>query len=529
MKRKIGWILMILGMVAVLAELLGIQLPTLRWPFNTARDISFLHVQMGEVGEIGKLPIFGYVVCFLVIGLGYYLVRTAKNKPVSPVTQRRIQRFKEIRRGYISLIIIILLSLFASLDHLVVGNKALIVSYEGELKFPAFVREVYQGKDFGREGDAALLPADFRELDKQLVEESKGWVIMPLVPYNPAQDTVDIPVKQLDKKEDGKLYHAGTNRLFSGLASTLYDPDDASSTHIRHRYRKGLKDGNAEGRDRAGKAIYKADFREGKLVDNSVVWSSEGDLDLFQSLVNEAPYEILYFPSPPNKQHLLGTDSSGNDLLAYLFGGLQLNFQAALFFIPAVYFIGVSVGLLMGYFGGAFDLIVQRLIEIFSNVPLLFVLIIISSAIPEDQKGLGMILLILLIFGWMGMTYLMRTAAYREKERDYVAASRVLGASTPRILFRHILPNTVAILVTLIPFSVSGLVMSLTSLDYLGFGLPTTYATWGTLLKDGLENLSSPWLVTSAVICLVSLLILITFVGEAVREAFDPKKYTFYR
>jgi microcin C transport system permease protein len=129
----------------------------------------------------------------------------------------------------------------------------------------------------------------------------------------------------------------------------------------------------------------------------------------------------------------------------------------------------------------------------------------------------------------MGMTYLMRTSALKEKARDYIAASRVIGAGVPRILFRHLLPNSVAILVTLIPFSISGLVLSLTALDYLGFGLPVQYASWGKLLKDGLSSLSSPLLVTSAFFCLVTMLVLVTFVGEAIREAFDPKKYTYYR
>jgi microcin C transport system permease protein len=149
--------------------------------------------------------------------------------------------------------------------------------------------------------------------------------------------------------------------------------------------------------------------------------------------------------------------------------------------------------------------------------------------VPDRFKGLPVILTILILFGWMGMTYLMRTAAYRDKERDYIAAARVLGAGTQRILFRHLLPNTVAIIVTLVPFTMSGLIFSLTALDYLGFGLPPEYATWGRLLGDGLANLSSPWLVTSTFVVLVSVLVLITFVGEAVREAFDPKKFSYYR
>jgi microcin C transport system permease protein len=123
----------------------------------------------------------------------------------------------------------------------------------------------------------------------------------------------------------------------------------------------------------------------------------------------------------------------------------------------------------------------------------------------------------------------MRTAAYRDKARDYIAAARVLGAGTPRIILRHLLPNTIAIIVTLVPFSMSNLIFSLTALDYLGFGLPPEYATWGRLLNDGLANLSAPWLVSSTFVALVGLLVLITFVGEAVREAFDPKKFTYYR
>ena len=186
----------------------------------------------------------------------------------------------------------------------------------------------------------------------------------------------------------------------------------------------------------------------------------------------------------------------------------------------------------MGFLGGTFDIVVQRIIEVFSNIPFLFVVMISSTAVParmKDTAGLWIILFILLLFGWMGMTYLMRTAALKEKARDYIAASRVIGASTPRILFRHLLPNSIAILVTLIPFSVSSLVLSLTSLDYLGFGLPVKYATWGQLLRDGVDNLSAPWLVSTAFFCLLGLLLLITFVGEAVREAFDPKKFTYYR
>ena len=240
---------------------------------------------------------------------------------------------------------------------------------------------------------------------------------------------------------------------------------------------------------------------------------------------------MKYHPAPPilEEGNWLGTTSQGYDTLAYLYGGLQVNFKAALIFLPIVYVVGITFGMLMGYLGGWFDLAMDRLIEVFSNMPFLFVVIIFASMVPEQFKGLPIILAILILFGWMGITSLMRTAAYRDKERDYIAAARVLGASTPRIIFRHLLPNTVAIIVTLVPFTMSSLIFSLTALDYLGFGLPAKYATWGRLLNDGLSNLSAPWLVSSTFFVLVGLLVLITFIGEAVREAFDPKKHSYYR
>ena len=203
--------------------------------------------------------------------------------------------------------------------------------------------------------------------------------------------------------------------------------------------------------------------------------------------------------------------------------------KAAIFYLPIVYFIGITFGMMMGYFGGMFDLGMQRLIEIFSQVPFLFIIMIISDMVPLHMKGMFLIISLLIMFGWMSMTYQLRTSTMKEKARDYVAAARVVGASTNRILFVHILPNLVAILVTLVPFSVSALILALASLDNLGFGLPDTYASWGRLLNDGLADLSASWVVTSAFSALVITLLLVTFIGEAVREAFDPKKFTTYK
>ena len=396
-----------------------------------------------------------------------------------------------------------------------------------EWVFPAFLTRDLKNKDFGIEGEAAEAPVDYRKLGKAYRKSGEGRVIMPLIPFDPTGDTLP-PRSRALVERDGVYHESGQRKPHWGLAARYFDVDEAR-IRLRYTMREGRLSGPVDGWDEEGNPVYTASYLNCELVSES--YKGGGTKEEFLALASSEPRAVKYHPAPPifETDNWLGTTSQGYDVLAYLYGGLQVNFKAALIYLPIVYLIGISIGMLMGYFGGWFDLVAQRLIEIFSNMPFLFVVIIFSSMVPERFKGLPVILTILVAFGWMGMTYLMRTAAYRDRERDYIAAARVLGAGTPRILFRHLLPNTVAIIVTLVPFTMSGLIFSLTSLDYLGFGLPPEYATWGRLLNDGLANLSAPWLVTSTFVVLVGLLVLITFVGEAVREAFDPKKFTYYR
>ncbi len=182
---------------------------------------------------------------------------------------------------------------------------------------------------------------------------------------------------------------------------------------------------------------------------------------------------------------------------------------------------------------GYFDLFFQRLIEIWSNIPFLYMVIIVFSVIPSSlsvPSRIGILLFIMVLFSWTGMTYYMRTETYKEKSRDYIAAARILGASDTRIIFHHILPNVLATLVTFMPFAVVAAISAITALDFLGFGLPPPTPSLGELLKQGTANLSTaPWIVSAAFTTLVILLTLVTFIGEAVRESFDPKKFTVYR
>lgn len=232
-------------------------------------------------------------------------------------------------------------------------------------------------------------------------------------------------------------------------------------------------------------------------------------------------------PFPPSWQdrHFLGTDAVGRDIVARLLYGFRIAIFFALLLLIINYAIGVSIGCIMGYWGGLFDLLFQRIIEIWSNIPFLYVIIIISSIIFPSFLTL---VLIMAVFGWIGMTWTMRTVTYKEKAREYVLAAQALGASNGRIIFKHILPNTVAVIVTFIPFSVSGGIVALTSLDYLGFGLPPPTPSWGELLQQGWAYTDAWWIAGSVLAAMLATLVAVTFIGEAVREAFDPKMHTMY-
>ena len=343
---------------------------------------------------------------------------------LSPLARKSLRRFRSIRRGYWSAVILLILFSLSLFAELFANHRALLVYYQGELHFPSY-GAIIPGHEFGFE---YAYETNYRELKQKLAAKGDGWVLLPPIPYGPYE--------------------------------TLLEP------------------GN-------------------------------------------------YPPTPPDWQarHYLGTDTVGRDIAARLLYGFRTAMVFSLILLLCNYLIGVALGCLMGYWGGAFDLIIQRLIEIWSNVPFLYVIMILASIIRPD---FWLLILIMVMFGWMGMTWYMRTATYKERARDYVLAARALGATTPRIVFQHILPNALSVIITFIPFSVVQGITALTSLDYLGFGLPPPTPSWGELLRQGTDNLHAPWIAATVVVALVLVLTMVTFVGEAVREAFDPKKYSVY-
>lgn len=225
-------------------------------------------------------------------------------------------------------------------------------------------------------------------------------------------------------------------------------------------------------------------------------------------------------PSPPDGVNWLGTDDQGRDVLARIIYGFRISvlFGLTLTLVSSV--IGIAVGAAQGYFGGKLDLFGQRFIEIWSSLPILFLLIILSSLI---QPNFGWLLGIMLLFSWMALVGVVRAECLRARNFDYVLAAKALGMSDVRILQRHVLPNAMVATITFMPFILTGAITTLTSLDFLGYGLPPGSPSLGELVAQGKANLHAPWLGLSAFFVLALLLTLLVFIGEAVRDAFDPR------
>lgn len=226
-------------------------------------------------------------------------------------------------------------------------------------------------------------------------------------------------------------------------------------------------------------------------------------------------------PSSPTGENIFGTDDQGRDVAARVIYGFRISvlFGLALTIISSI--IGITAGAFQGYYGGRLDLIMQRLIEVWSSLPSLYILIIFSAMFVP---GFWTLLLILLLFSWVSLVDVVRAEFLRTRNFDYVKAANALGVSNLTIMRRHVLPNAMVATLTLMPFILTGSITALTSLDFLGLGLPPGSASLGELLAQGKNNLQAPWLGITAFLSLAIMLSLLTFIGEAVRDAFDPRK-----
>ncbi len=226
-------------------------------------------------------------------------------------------------------------------------------------------------------------------------------------------------------------------------------------------------------------------------------------------------------PSPPTSDNIIGTDDQGRDVAARVIYGFRISVMFGLILTVISSIIGIASGAIQGYYGGRVDLVMQRVIEVWSSMPSLYILIIFASMfIP----GFWTLLLILLLFSWMSLVDVVRAEFLRARNFDYVRAAKALGISNPVIMWRHVLPNAMVATITFMPFILTGSITALTSLDFLGLGLPPGSPSLGELLAQGKNNLQAPWLGITAFLSLAVMLSLLTFIGEAVRDAFDPRK-----
>ncbi|WP_250390602.1 microcin C ABC transporter permease, partial [Escherichia coli] len=227
------------------------------------------------------------------------------------------------------------------------------------------------------------------------------------------------------------------------------------------------------------------------------------------------------FPSPPSRQNWLGTDANGGDVLARILYGTRISVLFGLMLTLCSSVMGVLAGALQGYYGGKVDLWGQRFIEVWSGMPTLFLIILLSSVV---QPNFWWLLAITVLFGWMSLVGVVRAEFLRTRNFDYIRAAQALGVSDRSIILRHMLPNAMVATLTFLPFILCSSITTLTSLDFLGFGLPLGSPSLGELLLQGKNNLQAPWLGITAFLSVAILLSLLIFIGEAVRDAFDPNK-----
>lgn len=272
----------------------------------------------------------------------------------------------------------------------------------------------------------------------------------------------------------------------------------------------------------AGDFVSKTDYNDPYIKDKI---TSNANWAIYP--INHYHYDsINYFaelpnPARPSEQNLLGTDDRGRDVLARLIYGFRLSVLFALLLTAIGVVIGIVVGGLQGYFVGKVDLITQRLIEIWNSMPELYLLIIFASIF---KPSIGLLIILLSLFGWMGLSDYVRAEFLRGRNLDYVQAARSMGVSNTGIMFRHLLPNSMVPVLTFLPFRISGAILALTSLDYLGLGVPPSTPSLGELLSQGKENIEAWWLSMTTFFVLVGTLVLLIFIGEALREALDTRR-----
>lgn len=385
---------------------------------------------------------------------------------LSPINQRRWRNFKSNRRGLVSLWIFLLLFVVSLCAEFIANDKPFLIRHEGRFYFPIFV--TYAETAFGGEFETA---ADYRDpYLRKLIADKGGTMIWPPIRYSYNTHNLDLPTPA----PSPPTWSLPNDRCMdAALRVIARDQGQAVADRIRAEEEARPKE------------------QRTRRWCNEIEWN------------------------------WLGTDDQGFDVVARLIYGFRISVLFGLTLALISSLVGVMAGAVQGYFGGWTDLLFQRFIEIWTSVPQLYLLLIVSSVLVP---GFFVLIGILLLFSWVSLVGLVRAEFLRGRNFEYILAARALGVSNTRIMFRHLLPNAMVATLTFLPFILSSSVMTLTALDFLSLGLPPGSASLGEMLRQGKANIQAPWLGITAFMAVAVMLSLLIFIGEAVRDAFDPRK-----
>ena len=448
---------------------------------------------------------------------------------LDPVTRRRWQRFRRIRRGWWSLVVLLIAMGLSILAPYLAESRALLVWHEGRLYLPTF--QFYEMKTFAQQPPAGW---DGGDIETEYLRLQREWEVERFMHARDRAAAGNDPARLA--AADARYPPRGHYVVMPPIPWNPYQNDFAANETLPELQR-ALDAGRSEHAERLARReglIELADaIHQGRLA-ALLADPAKSPTGTLAGLAKSGAMPSLAglgarSPLPPDaaRRHYLGTDAQGRDVAARLLYGFRISIFFALFLVLTGQVIGTIVGSLQGYLGGRFDILSQRVIEVLIAIPGLYVVIVLAALF---QPTFWMLLAILALFQWINITFFMRTEMYREKTREYCLAAKSYGASHLRIVFRHLLPNCLTPLVTFTPFAVVGAIFALTGLDYLGYGLPAPTPSWGELIDQALQtqNRDKLWLTLAPFGALTITLVLVVFIGESVREAFDPKQYASY-
>ena len=525
---------------------------------------------------------------------------------INPVTKKRLLKFREVKRAYISLFILILLYGVSLCSELICNASPLYVRYNGKSYFPAF--KFYSQNLFTGNGENTR--ADYKRLNAcpLFKEDTENFMIFPPVPFGPFEsinpESIDvsdnislsfIQVPKIASVNIRKDYSVASSSLLGQfidkknreniiLSDYFTIPEDMRlavnlrfenqnaprlnfkiksingkklratlSTFtsrkkppktVRIRFSEIIKDNFADnigagllfnkkcepvspgGKNMA--AWDQLDEKDKSMLKSSIKRRCYGPVDSVELIINDNLYRVEFakkdvnFPFPPVKGHPMGIDGAGRDVFARILYGLRTSMSFGIMLVACSMIIGITAGAIQGYYGGIVDIISQRCIEIWSAIPFLYVMIFMGSVYG---RSFFLLLLCYGLFNWIGISYYMRAEFLRLRKEPFVEAAECMGLSSKKIIFKHILPNAMVPVITFFPFSLVSAIGALAALDYLGFGLPPPTPSWGELLYQAQQYRWAWWLILYPSTALFVVMLCGVFVGEGVRNAFDPKRY----